>query len=199
MKWPHLAAWWHRCTRLESCRIDPLGGRDHAVWLRGHGRVSRTGRLPSGTRPSPTSGSARPSSTGLHAKPTSSRPEPSHSVSPAPPPSGRPPRPDLSVDRNVDGQAPIKVPARSHACQGTRPGGLVRHTLPVLDSRPLHLDRSAPGQPENVTRSRGHGNSCEWPGMLLASLDQALKSGGGPASAGPGGCYVTLWRCSCRW
>ncbi|MET8927303.1 ATP-binding protein [Streptomyces sp. NPDC004623] len=59
-----------------------------------------------------------------YVKPTSLRREPSPTASPAPPPSGRQPPPDLSADRTVDGRAPIKVPARSHACQGTRPGGL---------------------------------------------------------------------------
>lgn len=31
--------WW--CTRLEECRIDPIGGPDRAVWFRGSGRVGR--------------------------------------------------------------------------------------------------------------------------------------------------------------
>jgi hypothetical protein len=56
-------------------------------------RSPPTGRSPSGTRPSPTSGSARRSSTASPSRPTSSRPGPSPSAWPAPQPSAKPQQP----------------------------------------------------------------------------------------------------------
>lgn len=62
--------------------------------------------------------------------------------------------------------------------RGRARAGSVNHTLPVPNGPPSHLDRSTPGQPGNVTRSRGGATSTRCSGTPPAPFPHMAQKWG---------------------